>query len=156
MRDIKEERKKEQEKNAYLDGIEQIVRQIQLQIKTPQNTDVKTVEGVSTTGSGKTKLLMKLAKVPTWTNDLTLETYTKQLLTWSDNLEDIPEYIKYADLMESLKTNKEIKGLPRYVGEHVLPTLEKKSDQTILMVLGLLDSKYGRTKTERIEEIMDE
>ena len=58
--------------------------------------------------------------------------------------------------MESLKTNKEVKGLPRYVGEHVLPTLEKKSDQTILKVLDLLDTKYGRTKTERIEEIMDE
>ena len=58
--------------------------------------------------------------------------------------------------MESLKTNKEVKDLPRYVREHVLPALEKKSDQTVLKVLDLLDSKYGRMKTERIEEIMDE
>ena len=36
-----------------------------------------------------------------------------------------------------------------------MPTLEKKSDQTILKVLDLLDSKYGRLKTERVEEIMD-
>ena len=40
--------------------------------------------------------------------------------------------------------------------EHVLPTLEKKSDQTILKVLDHLDSKYRRSKTERIKEIMDE
>merc|ERR1711873_286626 len=71
-------------------------------------------------------MLMKPAKVPTWTKDFTLETYAKQLHTWSDILEDILEYIKYQDLIESLKTNKEVKGLPRYVGEHVLPTLEKK------------------------------
>ena len=140
----------------YLDGIECIVKQTQLKMKSHPSTDIKTVEGVTTTGSGKTKLLMKSAKVPACTKDLTLETYTKQLLTWSDILEDIPEYIKYADLMESLKTNKEVRRLPRYVGEHVLPTLEKKSDQTILKVLDLLDSKYGRTKTERIEEVMDE
>ena len=123
-------------------------------MKSP-TTDIKTAEGVSTTG-GKTKLLMKPVKVSTWTKDLTLETYTKQLLTWSDILKAIPEYIKYTDMMESLKTNKEVKGLPRYVGEHVLPTLKKKSDQTILKVLDLLDSKYGRMKTERIEEIMGE
>ena len=110
----------------------------------------------SATSSCKPRLLKRPAKVPTWTKDLTLEIYTKQLLTWTDILEDIPEHVMYQDLMEPLKTNKEVKGLPRYVGEHVLPTLEKKSDQTILKVLDLLDSKYGRTKTERIEEIMDE
>ena len=73
--------------------------------------------------------LLKRAKIPTWTKDLTLETYMKQLLTWSDILEDISEYVKYQDLMESLKTNKEVKELPKYVGEHILPTLEKKTDQ---------------------------
>ena len=45
----------------------------------------------SLVGGAKMAKLMKPAKVPTWTKDLTLETYTKQLLTWSDILEDIPE-----------------------------------------------------------------
>ena len=58
--------------------------------------------------------------------------------------------------MKSLKTNKEIKGLPRYVGEHVHPTLEKNTDQTMAKVLDLLALKYGRTKTEKIEEIMED
>ena len=64
-----------------------------------------------------------------------LEVYAKQLHTWSDILEDIPEYVKYQNLMESLKTNKEIKGLPKYVGEHILPILEKKTDHTMKKVL---------------------
>ena len=114
--------------------------------------DVKTVERVSTTGSSKPKLLMKPVKVPTWTKDLTLETYIKQLLTWSDILEDIPEYIKYADLMESLNTNKEVKGLPRFVGEHMLPVLERKQDQLVKRVLEILQSKYGRTQMEKVKE----
>ena len=54
-----------------------------------------------------------------------------------------------------MKTNKEIKGLPRHIDEHVLPVLVKKQDQTIDKVLGLLDVKYGRTRTEKIEEYVD-
>ena len=74
---------------------------------------------------------------------MTLETFSKQLQTWSDILEEIPEYVKYQDLMESLKTNKEIKGLPKYVGEHILPILERKQDQTMKKVLKIFSLKYG-------------
>ena len=41
LKQIQEERMKEDEQNVYLDGIEQIVKQIQVQMKTP-TTDVKT------------------------------------------------------------------------------------------------------------------
>ena len=58
--------------------------------------------------------------------------------------------------MESLKTNQEIKGLPRYVGEHVLPTLEKTTYHTMAKVLDLLALKYGQTRTEKIEEIIED
>ena len=58
--------------------------------------------------------------------------------------------------MESLKNNKEIKGLPHYVGEHILPVLEKKTDQTVKRVLELLDIKYGRTRTEKIKNLIEE
>ena len=58
--------------------------------------------------------------------------------------------------MESLKTNKDIKDLPRYVGEHFLPVLELKQDQTIKKVLELLEVKYGRSRTEKIEECVDD
>ena len=65
----------------------------------------------------KTAKLTMPVKVSTSTKDLTLDTYAKQLQTWSDILEEILEYAKYQDLMESLKTTKEMKGLPKYVGE---------------------------------------
>ena len=58
--------------------------------------------------------------------------------------------------MESLKANKDIKDLPHYNGEHVLPILEKKQDQTIKKALELLDTKYGRSRTEKIEEYVDD
>ena len=45
LKEIQEERKKESEQNVYLDGTESIVKQIQVQMKTP-SMDVKTAEGV--------------------------------------------------------------------------------------------------------------
>ena len=35
----------------------------------------------------------------------------------------------------------------QYVGEHILPVLEKKTDQTMKHVLELLDIKYGQKQT---------
>ena len=113
--------------------------------------------GVSTAGVGsKVTKLTKPAKVLSWSKDMTLETYAKQLQTWTDMLEYIPEFIKCQDLVESLKNNKEIKGLSRYVREHVLPVLEKKTDMTMKCVLDLLDIKYGHTRTEKIEEVVED
>ena len=80
-----------------------------------------------------------------WTKDITLETYIKQIQSWSDVLEEILEHVKYADLIESLKTNTQIKGLPKYVGELVLPVLETKVDQTLKKVLEIVILKYGCT-----------
>ena len=58
--------------------------------------------------------------------------------------------------MESLKANKDIKNLPHYVGKQVHPVLEKKQDQTIKKALKLLEVKYGRSRTEKIEECLDD
>ena len=72
---------------------------------------------------------------------MSLETFAKQLQTCTEILDNIPKYAKFQDLIESLKNNKEIKGLPRYVGEHILPVLEKKTEQTIKKVLEILNIK---------------
>ena len=107
----------------YLDSIKQLVHDIKMQ----RNTSSAEVKGDNTHTTpkastvNKPRLLTKPAKVPTWTKDLTLETYSKQIQTWSDVLEEIPEHIKYADLIENLKTNKDIKGLQKYLREHILP-----------------------------------
>ena len=60
---------------------------------------------------------------------------------------------KYQDIVENLKLNQDIRGLPGIVGEHVLPVLEKKQDQTIRKVIELLDVKYGRTKQRRSRNV---
>ena len=53
-------------------------------------------------------------KVPTWTRDLSLETYVKQIETWSKINKDSTENTKYQDIIYSLNTNKEVKGLPYF------------------------------------------
>ena len=46
--------------------------------------------------------------------------------------------------------------MPKYVGEHVLPVLETKIDQTIKKVLEILILKYGQTRVEQIEDFMED
>ena len=157
MKEIKEERTKEKEQNVCLDGIERIVNTLKMSIDTLDNPKVKKSDDTETiTVSNKPRLLTKPAKVPVWTKDLTLETYIKQIQSWSDVLEEIPEHVKYADLKESLKINKDIKGLQKYVGEHVLLVLETKVDQTLKKVLEILILKYGCTRVEKIEDFMED
>ena len=100
--------------------------------------------------------LNKPAKVPSWTRDLTLETYIKQVKTWNDVNKDVLVNTKYQDFVEGLKTNKEKKGLPRFMVEHVLPVLEKKQDQTVKKVIKLLDVKCRWTWIEKIEEYLQD
>ena len=95
--------------------------------------------------------LTKPAKVPSWTKDMSLETYVKQLTTWQQINEDIPEFAKYHELIEELKKNKEIKGLQKFLANHILPVIETKEDQNVKKVVTLLNEKYGRTRTEKVE-----
>ena len=78
------------------------------------------------------------------------------LQMWMEINDEIPEFIKYLEFMESLKVNKDIKDLPHQVREHVLPILEKKQDQTIKKAFELLDTKYGISRTEKIQECVDD
>ena len=117
MKEIKAERAEERKQGVYLDGIERIVNT--LKMNWDPSDDIKEKKSNPTevsTVNNKPKLLTKPAKVPVWTKDLKLETYIKQIQSWSDVLEDIPDHVKYADLIESLTTNTQVKGLPKYVG----------------------------------------
>ena len=60
--------------------------------------------------------------------------------------------LSLTQLMEGLKKNRYIKGLPRFVNDHVLKVLEKKDDQTIKNVMELLDKKFGRSRLDKMEE----
>ena len=59
-------------------------------------------------------------------------------------------------MIEELKRNKDIKGLQRFIANHILPVLVKKQDQTVDRVARLLDSRYGRTRTEKVEEAIED
>ena len=87
---------------------------------------------------------------------MSLEKYVKQIMTWTGINEDVPEYVKFHHLIEELKKNKDIKGLQRYVTEHVLPVFIKKTDQTLDKVVELLDMKYGRSRTEKVEDVIED
>ena len=106
LKEIKAERSKEKEQNLYLDVIERIVNTLKMSWEPSTDTkEEKSIPVGTSTVNNKPKLLTKPAKVPVWTKDITLETYIKQIKLWSDVLEEIPEHVKYADLIESLKTN---------------------------------------------------
>ena len=87
---------------------------------------------------------------------MSLETYVKQLTTWQEINEDVPEYARYHELIEELKKNKEIKGLQRFLADHILPVIVKKEDQNVGKVIRLLDERYGRTRTEKVEEAIED
>ena len=54
-------------------------------------------------------------KVPTWTNDMTLESLERQLNIWKSSNVNDPDNTQFQDLVESLKLNKDVKGLSKYV-----------------------------------------
>ena len=95
-------------------------------------------------GVARVAKITKLAEIPTWTKEMSLETYVKQLTMWSEINTDVPENVKYHDLIEELKKNGDIKGLPEYITEHIIPVLENKEDQIITRVTGVLDLRYRR------------
>ena len=114
-----------------LDGLNRLVNKISGQNASNMNKYTESMTALvlsfkdspskdepSTPGSTTSKVtkLTKLIKVLTWSRNMSLETFKKQLQTWTDSNEEITEFLKYHELMESLKSNKDIKNLPRYVG----------------------------------------
>ena len=68
----------------------------------------------------------------------------------------ISEHIRFQDVIESLKMNKEVNGLEKYVGEHILPVLDTIEMQTVQQIVGILKKIYGRTRMEEVEELVME
>ena len=51
--------------------------------------------------------------------------------------------------------NKEIKGLGKYVGEMILTKLDTVENQKVKDIIELLKLRYGRTRIEELEELME-
>ena len=100
--------------------------------------------------------LVKPAKVPSWSKGMKLEVYEKSLEVWMEMNKDLSEAVRYQDVIESLKMNKEIEGLAKYIGEHVIGKLDTIEKQKVKGIIELLDLKYGRTRLEELEELMED
>ena len=77
-----------------------------------------------------------------------LEVYAKSLQVWMEMNKDLSEAVRYQDVIESLKVNKEIEGLAKYVEEHVIGKLDTIEKQKVKEIVELLKLKYGRTRLE--------
>ena len=153
MRWSKSDRASEREKDSLLEGLKKLMfdisdqnlKNIETMVTSLKIDGVKDVveTGVVVTDT-RTAKIVKLAKVPSWTKGLRLEVYSKQVNTWIKINKDVFPKFKYQDLIESLKVNKEIKNLPRFVGDNVLTVLQEVKDQTIERVLEVLKIKYRR------------
>ena len=53
-----------------------------------------------------------------------------------------------------MNINKEVKGLAKYVGEHILPVLKTVECQTIKDIIECLEKIYGRTRLEKLGKLM--
>ena len=59
-------------------------------------------------------------------------------------------------MIEELKKNKEIKGLQKFLADHILPIVVTKDDQNVKKVVTLLNERYGRTCIEKVEEAIED
>merc|ERR1712082_541517 len=105
---------------------------------------------------GRPNKLVKPAKVPSWTKSMKLEAYRKALEVLMEMNKDVSEAVRFQDVIESLKINKEIEGLAQNIGEHVIPKLDTIEKQTVREIVKLLKLKYGRTRIEELEELMED
>lgn len=66
-------------------------------------------------GDNRPARLVKQAKVLTWSNEMLLETYLKQITIWEMTNGDVEVNAKYLYLVKSQKVNTNIKVLRMYV-----------------------------------------
>ena len=54
-------------------------------------------------GQNSTAKIIKPARPPAWTKNMTLEVYVKALEVWLTQNREIPELVKYQEVIETLK-----------------------------------------------------
>ena len=65
---------------------------------------------------------------------MSLRTYEKVLEVWVHLNRDMGENARFHEVIESLKLNKEVKGLAEYVVVYIFPTLDTVEKQTVKQV----------------------
>ena len=117
---------------------------------------IKNLVGTMNARESKAAKIVKPARVPVWTEKMTLGTYEKALEVWINQNRDMSENARLHEVVELLKVNKEVKGLAEYVAVYILPVLDTVEKQTVRQVYDKLKEKYGRTRMEEVEELVME
>ena len=65
---------------------------------------------------------------------------------------DISEAARYQDVIELLKMTKDVEGLAKYIGEHVVGKLDTIEIQKVKKIIELLYLNYGKTRLKELEE----
>ena len=52
--------------------------------------------------------------------------------------------------------NKEIDGLSEYIVTYILPELDKVENQKVEEIISMLEKRYGKTRLEEVEELVEE
>ena len=129
MRTLKEENRKDVQKGILLKGLRDLIdsntkNMVANMTKLVNNLRKETGSHDST--ETRVAKITKPAKVPPWTKKISVETCVKQLTTLSEINQDVPENVKYHDLIEEFKKNGDMRGLPEYDMDHILPVLREK------------------------------
>ena len=85
---------------------------------------------------------------------MSLEKFRRQTENWQKSTTDVPENTQFQALAEYLKHHKDIKGLAKYVEEHILTTRNTVEKQKMKDVVDYLKIRYRQTKLEKLEELV--
>ena len=89
--------------NKYEDNMTILVTSIKDTFKKDEALYSAATTGAGFAVGGRVSKLTKPVKVPSGSKDMSLETYTKQIMTWTEINKDVSEYVKFHDFIEELK-----------------------------------------------------
>ena len=87
---------------------------------------------------------------------MALEAYLNMLQVWMDQNKEMSENMRFYEVVESLKMNKEVNGLAEFVGGRVLEELDTVENQAVERLVEMLKDRYGKTRIEEVEELVSE
>jgi hypothetical protein len=94
--------------------------------------------------------IIKAKKPPSWAGEK-FEKYKEQVEAW-DDANKADDYEKYMDLLENLKKNDLTK---QFVINVIIEKTAKKEDKTVKKIMAIMEEKFGRTKTEKFNDILN-
>ena len=107
---FKSESKKETEDSKLLEGLKKILVTISgtntenittllTSLKDFFKTDESSTAAPATVAAGRMTKLTKPAMVPSWSRNMLLDTFVKQLELWKEINDKVPEFVKFHDFI---------------------------------------------------------